>query len=623
MSNRNEDRTLSGSTEIYCDILDLPQTINAIRIKNQFGVAGNVLAKNPTTNRIEWAVVPIADDTITTDMIKDLAITNAKIANDTITGDKLNSAINLNTTGSLTIGGITTLKGLILFNNGGASVGTFVPSTGVLQLPNGVFTNGITVGTGGELVIGTGLATFGADTTFGGELSMAVGGSEVFNMNSHNLTNGGDATFNNLTLNTALNMTNIDLDLGTGDLTCDNATFDGGAVKIDGTGIVCKLGAGLADTITLNHTTGIITCKGLGSTGHPIDSEGGEIRSGGGLINTENGNLNVGSGTYTGTGAMTTGSIDAGSNKIETTGEVQCGNLDAVSIDGPTLLNGTMNVGYGAIDSVGNNGQITGYGGSLSIRLDNGAIDCSSLGCSQFTSNGGALTNVGVINNDTTHSDIYASRLHLSDTSGGIVPTSSVVYPTTLPIKQFDIYSGLNDIPRILACKSFFADHSYSRTINTSYKNIDKDTTTLNVSFNVPPSCKIIVEVGFYVGTTLNNERLMLKLVNSAGTEFYTQYINNSAHGHSTENMECHFAGSGNLRGQTVITKYFLSFPTSQRLASVNLQPQAATSSGSCNIITGGTASAQSPPMYVKVESLGTTSAYNWHYETASGGDDY
>jgi hypothetical protein len=37
MSNRNEDRTLSGSTEIYCDILDLPQTINAIRIKNQYG----------------------------------------------------------------------------------------------------------------------------------------------------------------------------------------------------------------------------------------------------------------------------------------------------------------------------------------------------------------------------------------------------------------------------------------------------------------------------------------------------------------------------------------------------------------------------------------------------------
>lgn len=633
MSNRNEDRTLSGSTEIYCDILDLPQTINAIRIKNQFGIAGNVLAKNPTTNRIEWANVPIADDAIETDMIKDLAVTNAKIANDTITGDKLNSAINLNTTGALTIGGITTLKGLILFNNGGASVGSFIPSTGTLQIPSGTFTNALSVGTGGELVVGTGNATFGADAVFGGEVSMTAGGSEVFNMNSHNLTNGGDATFNNLTLNTALSMLNIDLDLGSGnltannidcaDLTCDNATFDGGAVIIDGTGIVCKIAGGGATTITLNHTNGIISCKGLGSTGHPIDSEGGEMRSGGGLINTENGNLNVGSGTYTGTGAMTTGSIDAGSNKIETTGEVQCGTLDAGTIEGTTNLNGIINVGYGAIDSSTNNGQITGYGGSLSIRLDNGAIDCSSLGCSSFTSNGGALTNVGVINSDTTHNDIYARRLHLSDTSGGIVPTSSVVFPTTLPIKQFDIYSPLNDIPRILACKSFFADHSYSRTITTTYKNIDKDATTLNVAFTVPPSCKIIVEVGFYVSATLNNERLMLKLVNSAGTEFYTAYINDANHGFATTNTECQFAGSGIIRGQTIITKFFLSFPTSQRLAQVNLQPQAKISSGTCDITTGGSATAQSPPMYVKVESSGTESRFNWHMETSSGGDDY
>ena len=49
MSNRNEDRTLSGSTQIYADILDLPSTTNAIRIKNNFGTAGQVLSKNPIT----------------------------------------------------------------------------------------------------------------------------------------------------------------------------------------------------------------------------------------------------------------------------------------------------------------------------------------------------------------------------------------------------------------------------------------------------------------------------------------------------------------------------------------------------------------------------------------------
>ena len=56
MSNRNEDRTLSGSTEMYVDILDLPSSINAIRIKNQFGSAGQVLAKNPTTNKF-WMII--------------------------------------------------------------------------------------------------------------------------------------------------------------------------------------------------------------------------------------------------------------------------------------------------------------------------------------------------------------------------------------------------------------------------------------------------------------------------------------------------------------------------------------------------------------------------------------
>ena len=94
MSNRNEDRTLSGSTQIYADILDLPSTINAIRIRNNFGTAGQVLSKNPTTNKLEFAVVPIADGTITTIMIKDLAVTDAKIANTTITGGKLSANVN-------------------------------------------------------------------------------------------------------------------------------------------------------------------------------------------------------------------------------------------------------------------------------------------------------------------------------------------------------------------------------------------------------------------------------------------------------------------------------------------------------------------------------------------------
>jgi len=662
------ERTINGLNRADFDEVNIAGNIDSLTIDDNEGSAGQVLCKNPITNKLEFNAVPIADNTITTNMIQDLQITNdkianntiqngkiadttiegGKIANDTIDGTKLTSNININTTGSLSIGGITTLKNIVLFYDGTTAKATYSPLTDVLNISNIILTNSFQLGSTLQADIPSNSITLGGDTIFGGELSMSVGGAEVFNMNSHNLTNGGTATFDTLNLGTALNMLNLNLDLGSGDITANdigcnditcnnilgtNFSFNNGNLYIELSGTA---------VITLNQATGGITCENLIINNHTgtlnlnnIDANNIDcvhldtdrvktdliqlprtsattmqisptgIETNGGYLDTNGGNL-----------SMLNGDI-IGANDIE------CVNLDAGTIEGPTNLNGVLNVGYGSIDSSTNNGQITGYGGSLSIRLDNGAGVFSSLECDQFTSNGGALTNVGVINNDTTHSQIFASRLYLSDTSGGLVPTSSVVYPTTIPIKQFDIYSSLNDIPRILACKSFFADHNYSRTISTTYSNIDKDTTTLNVAFNVPPSCKILVEVGFYVGTTLANERLMLKLVNSVGTEFYTAYINDSNHGHSTENMECQFASIYGTRGQTIITKFFLSFPTSKRGNLVNLQPQAATNTGSCSITTGGSSSGQSPPMYVKVESLGSTSAYNWHYETAGGGDDY
>ena len=605
MSNRNEDRTLSGSTELYCDILDLPSTINAIRIRNVFGVAGQVLAKNPTTNKIEWAVVPIADDTITTNMIQDLAITDAKIANNTITGGKLSSSINLNTTGALTIGGITTLKGLILFYNGETPVGTFVPSTGVLALPTGDFES-LFIGSGGELVVSAGNATFGADTVFGGELSMIAGGAEVFNMNNHNLTNGGAATFDSLTLSTALNMLNINLDLGTGNLTANNATLENLTINNHtGTLNLNNVDANNIDCVHLDTDrvkTDLIQLPRTGATTMEISNTG--IETNGGYLDTDGGNLSMNNGDIIGAN------------------DIQCVNLDAGTIEGSTNLNGIMNVGYGSIDSATNNGQITGYGGSLIIRLDTGEIACKTIN----TQNEDIIMGTGQISSVDSifgTGTFRANKMELNSTGLGINSTN-VIYPDTADIRGYNLYNSTNDIPRILACKSFFADYNYSRTIGTTYTNIDKDTTTLNVSFAVPSSCKILVEVGFYVGTTLGNERLMLKLVNSAGTEFYTAYINDTSHGHSTENMECQFVSLYGTRGQTIITKFFLSFPTSQRNATVNLQPQAKLSSGSCNITTGGSSSAQSPPMYVKVESLGSTSAFNWHYElSGGGGDDY
>jgi len=646
MSNRNEDRTLSGSTEIYCDILDLPQTINAIRIKNQFGIAGQVLAKNPTTNRIEWAVVPIADDTITTGMIQDLAITNAKIANntiqngkiadDTIEGGKLASDINLNTTGALTIGGITTFKNIILFNNGATSIGTFSPTSGVLSIPS-VDVDSLDAGTAGELQVinGTGISV-GRDALFGGEMEMAVGGTEVFNMNSHNLTNGGTASFDTLNLGTALNMLNLNLDLGSGNLTANNidgADITGDSLTINDGNVVVNNG-GVAK-ITLHNSNGRISCIGLESGGSPIDSEGAEIRSGGGLINTENGNLNYGSGTLSGTGAVNcgaitaTGNIDAGSNNIDAT----VGNFTAVDtsgISGPTTMSGvftytgSMNVGYLEIDSAGS-GHIRGPSGvsNLDINAYSGFINCDGLS----TNNSNLLLGTGQISNvaNIFGTGLFrANELQLNSTGLGI-NTTNVVYPNTADIRGYNIYNSTNDIPRILASKSFTADHLYSRSLSTSYKNIDKDTTTLNVAFAVPISCKIIVEVGMMARSNVAGQRLLLKLVNSAGTEFYSAYINDSNHGYATTDTLVRYRQYADSVLDMTITKFFLSFPTSARNTSVNLQPQARVDSSTSNLYTGNDTGSgiKYNPMYVKVESLGSTSAYNWHMETSSGGDDY
>jgi len=613
MSNRNEDRTLSGSTEIYCDILDLPQTINAVRIKNQYGSGGMVLAKNPTTNRIEWSVVPIADNTITTNMIQNLAITNDKIANATIDGTKLASNININTTGALTIGGITTLKNIVLFYDGATAKASYLPSTDVLNIGNIHLNNSIQLGSTLQADIPSNSITLGGNTILGGEVSMSVGGAEVFNMNSHNLTNGGDASFDTLSLGTALNMLNLNLDLGSGNLTANNIdgadisgdslSIDTGTTIIDNTGIVCKLTGGGATTILLNHSTGLVSCLGLNTNNNVISSGGGNIETGGGGIETSGGYLDTAGGNL----SMLNGDI-IGAN------DIQCVNLDAGTIEGSTNLNGALNVGYGSITS-SSNGRINIYGGNY-IDLSTGQSYLSTI-----TLNGtGNVLNTG--GGNTITKNITAQALELSDTTYGL-GTHNITTPDTAPIVQYNLYSYLNDIPRIIACKSFYADYLYSRSLNTTYKNIDKDTTTLNVSFNVPPSCKILVEVGMMARSNVAGQRLLCKLVNSAGTEFYTAYINDSNHGTSTENTLIRYRQYADSTIYLGVVKFFLSFPTSARGDLVNLQPQVKVDTGVSTLYTGVDTNVKYPPMYVKVESLGSTSAFNWHMEVSAGGDDY
>ena len=117
----NQPRTLSGQTEINADILVLPNNINALTIDNNKGLAGQVLAKNHLTNKLEWDYV----DDIT---IPDGSITGAKLATD----------IDIDTTGDIIADNITAR--------------TLLKAETTLEIPNSI--SAISIGGG----IGEGLA---------------------------------------------------------------------------------------------------------------------------------------------------------------------------------------------------------------------------------------------------------------------------------------------------------------------------------------------------------------------------------------------------------------------------------------------------------------------------------
>ena len=83
-----DSATLSGVGRT--NTLDLPSTVNALRIGGSSGLPGQVVAKNETTNKLEW------------DYVDDVTIPD-----NSISGDKLKSDINIDTTGTIKCDGFT------------------------------------------------------------------------------------------------------------------------------------------------------------------------------------------------------------------------------------------------------------------------------------------------------------------------------------------------------------------------------------------------------------------------------------------------------------------------------------------------------------------------------------
>jgi len=385
MSHRNEDRTLSGSTQIYADILDLPKTTNAIRIKNQSGEASDVLHKDASTNKIGWGSVPIANDTITTDMIRDLAVTNAKIANTTITGGKLAADIAISTTGNITCADLTSngntaigdnnsdslsLKSTVLFKQtDGTTIGTLTNNDGHLSLLSLQAVNTLQAGDGSNtgLTVGSGLTLIKGEARFSGEVSMDAGGSEVLDLNDHGITDcgsiafttGGDITncdtisCNTLNLNSALTMNDISLNLGTGSLTAN-----GGLI-----------------------TTGATSCR---------------------AIDTNNSNITAGSGSLTANGG------------INTTGATVCRQINTQN-NAVYMGTGLINCGQIAITATGATGGIAAFGITGTTLSGNGG-DITLTNCNILSDTNRVLPpNVWEVTGDVFHMPFNAGIFHPND----------------------------------------------------------------------------------------------------------------------------------------------------------------------------------------------------------------
>tara|TARA_R110002051_G_scaffold169520_2_gene240138 strand:- start:5774 stop:7321 length:1548 start_codon:yes stop_codon:yes gene_type:complete len=105
--NKQQARTLSGSTEIYADIVDIPSSVNAVRINGVKGTAGQVFKKNDTTNKVEWGdeqtitgTAPIAVDDGVVSLNSDMG-SKSLTTTGTLTAEQLTSTDDITASGHI------------------------------------------------------------------------------------------------------------------------------------------------------------------------------------------------------------------------------------------------------------------------------------------------------------------------------------------------------------------------------------------------------------------------------------------------------------------------------------------------------------------------------------------
>ena len=302
----NDDLTVKGSTTLSGMNLDGSLTATAINASGDVATTGDVSGADITASGT------VSGTTITASgAVSGASLTaSGAVSGTTITASGNVSGVDISASGDMTCDGLTTTGNSTLGN----AIGDLQTINGVVNI-NGQYVFGdntfdghqatlstmLTVGGSGELIVSgaTNTAIFGADATFGGEVSMSEGGSEVFNYNDHGLTNvgsiamttGGDITncdeitCDTLHLNTALNMDGVSLDLGDGSLTSNGGITTTGSTS-------CRAINTTNGNITMG--TGDLTCDDI-TAGDVYASSLGGVGAGGvitityaNLLNTTN-----------------------------------------------------------------------------------------------------------------------------------------------------------------------------------------------------------------------------------------------------------------------------------------------------------------------------------------------
>jgi hypothetical protein len=309
----NNPRTLSGVNNNTIQQLNLPSTIDAILIDGKPGERGQVIAKNETTNKLEW------------DKVDDISIPE-----NSISGDKLKTNITFSTTGLIRANEFFS-NYFIVPQNGAQKV--IIDNDGIIMVGNLTIDaydtelridSIICSGNGGtEPTI---LVQDGGITLSDGMLQTFISGTDAVRIND-----GGDIA---LYSDNSENLT-MKIDGNSGTITI----FSNGKIQTYGVSEIMRIlnggeinlyddNTGVSKTISIVGETGTITCEDLNVNNHTGIIEFNEIK-------TDKLTLPI-------TGTANCEILSSGN--IITNGSITGGSIDGTSLESSTTITATGSI---------------------------------------------------------------------------------------------------------------------------------------------------------------------------------------------------------------------------------------------------------------------------------------